>query len=100
MTAPEAARGRQTATAGKDGQTINHAQQGRQGRPAAPRGDDQRRGRVTMARISSHAEHRRRWQRAGSARAVSTINAPRGCSCMAAGRIGDAGALDNQQKTR
>ena len=38
MTAPEAARGRQTATAGADGQTINHAQQGPPGNAQQRRG--------------------------------------------------------------
>ena len=38
MTAPEAATGRQTATAGADGRTINHAKQGSQGAPSSAGG--------------------------------------------------------------
>ena len=114
-TSPDAQKSRQRPPRAEDGQTDTAPTQGRQGRPAAPRGDDQRRERVTMARISSHAEHRRRWQRAGSARAVSTDqqhaqgrrSAPRGSAdrqragSVTPGRWIGAGARgDNQHKRR
>ena len=76
-------------------------QQGDVSTRSAPRGDDQRRGRVTMARISSHAEHRRRWQRGRDQRGPSPRSAaPRGCSCMALMASSTRGDVSTDQQRR
>ena len=93
MTAPEAARSRQTATAGADGQTINHAQQG------PPGNAQQRRGPSPTMASTPRATAAAAWPPGSAARTGAAISAE-GISWPAAGRIGDAGALDNQQKTR